>query len=94
MQNTKDNLHRNQPQQDNRPNDAEQCHEESAKVIGESFDVNENDVRDQDRPDTEAGQACHEESAKVVGESFDVNENDVRDQDRPDTEAVEVDSRS
>ncbi len=87
MQNTKDNLHRNQPQQGKRPNAAEQCHEGSAKVVGESFNVNENDVRDRDRPDTEAGQAWHEGSAKVVGESFDVNENDVRDRDRPDTEA-------
>jgi hypothetical protein len=85
MQNTKDNLQRNQPQQDNRPNAAEQCDETSANIVGESFDVNENDVRDQNRPDTEAGQARHEESAKVVGESFDVNENDVRDQNRPDT---------
>jgi hypothetical protein len=79
MQDTKDNLHLNQPQQDNRPNAAEQCHESSEEIVGESFHVNENDVRDQDRPETEAGQACHEESAKVVGESFDVNENDVRD---------------
>jgi hypothetical protein len=47
--------------------------------------VNENDVRDQDRSDTEAGQACHEESAKVVGKSFEVNENDVREQDGSDT---------
>jgi hypothetical protein len=85
MQNTKDNSLRNQPEQDNRPNVAEQCHESSAKIVGESFAVNENDVRDRDRPDTEAGQACHKESAKVAGESFDVNENDVRDQDRPDS---------
>jgi hypothetical protein len=88
MQNTKDDLHRNQPQQDNRSNAAEQCHESSANIVGESFDVNENDVRDQDRPEPEAGQACHEESAKIVGESFDVNENDVRDEDRPDTKGV------
>jgi hypothetical protein len=52
MQNTKDNLQRNQPQQENRPNAAEQCHETSANIVGESFDVNENDVRDQNRPDT------------------------------------------
>ena len=30
---------------------AQACQEESAKVVGESFDVNENDVRDQNRPD-------------------------------------------
>ena len=46
MQNTKDNLNRDQPQQDNRPNAGEQCHESSANIVGESFDVNENDVRD------------------------------------------------
>jgi len=94
MQNTKDQLHRDQPQQDSRPNAAEQCLDSSADIVGESFDVNENDVRDQDPPDTEAGQACHEESAKVVGKSFEVNENDVRDEDRPDTEAVEGGQRS
>jgi hypothetical protein len=89
MQNTKDNLPRNQPRQGNRPNAAEECHEGSAKIVGESFNVNENDVRDRDQADTETGQACHEESAKIVGESFDVNENDVRDQDQPDTKAGE-----
>ena len=88
MQNKEENLHRNPAQQDNRADAAEPCHENSAKIVGESFDVNENDVRDQDRPDPEAGQACHEESAKIVGESFDVNENDVRDQDRPETKGV------
>jgi len=88
MQSTKDNLHRNQAQQDNCPDATEQGHENSAKIEGESFDVNENDVRDQDRPDVEAGQACPEESAKIEGESFDVNENDVRDQDRPDTKGA------
>ena len=77
MQNIKES------QQHNQPNDAEECHESSAKIEGESFDVNENDVRDQGPSDTEAGQERHEESAKIVGESFDVNENDVRDQDRP-----------
>ena len=70
-------------QQDNQQNASRQTHKSSAKITGESFDVNENDVRDQDQPDTDASQACHEESAKIVGESFDVNENDVRDQDRP-----------
>ena len=84
MQNSKDNLQGKHSKQDNRPNAAEQHHETSANIVGESFDVNENDVRDQDRPDAEAAQACQEESAKVVGESFDVNENDVRDQNRPD----------
>lgn len=87
MQNN-DNLHRNQAQRDNRPNAAEPLHENSAKIVGESFDVNENDVRDQDRPGSEAEQACHEESAKIVGESFDVNENDVRDEDQPNRKSV------
>ena len=54
MQNSKDNLHHNPTQQDNRPDTGEQRHEGSAKIVGESFDVNENDVRDQDRPDPEA----------------------------------------
>ncbi len=85
MQNTKDNSQSNQPRPDNRSNAAEQCHETSSKIVGESFDVNENDVRDQDGPATEAGQARHEESAKIAGESFDVNENDVRGQDGSDT---------
>ena len=89
MQNAKDNLQSNQPQKDNRPDAGEQCHEGSAKIVGESFDVNENDVRDQDRPAPGAGQPCHEESAKVAGESFAVNENDVRDQDGPDTSRVD-----
>ena len=79
MQNNEDTLHRSPAQQDNRADAAEPCHENSAEIVGESFHVNEDDVRDQDRPAPEAGQACHEESAKIVGESFDVNENDVRD---------------
>ncbi len=88
MQNNEDNLHRNPTQQDNRPDAAEPCHEDSAEIVGESFHVNEDDVRDQDRPNPEVGQACHEESAEIVGESFDVNEDDVRDQDRPDRKGV------
>ncbi len=88
MQNNEGNLPRNPAQQDNRPDAAEPRHEHSAKIVGESFDVNENDVRDQDQPGPEAGQARHEESAKITGESFDVNENDVRDQDRPDRKGV------
>lgn len=77
MQNIKES------RQDTQPNAAEECHQSSAKIEGESFDVNENDVRDQGPSDTDARQERHEESATVVGESFDVNENDVRDQDRP-----------
>ena len=53
--------------------------------------MNENDVRNQNRPGTEAvkgGQECHEGSADVVGKSLNVNENDVRNQNRPGTEAV------
>jgi hypothetical protein len=53
MQNTKDTQSRNQPQQDNQSKDELQCHEGSAKVVGESLRVNENDVRDQNRPCTE-----------------------------------------
>ncbi len=88
MQNNEDKLPRNPAQQGNRPDAAEPCHENSAEIVGESFHVNEEDVRDQDGPKPEAGQACHEESAKIVGESFDVNQNDVRDQDRPDRKGV------
>jgi hypothetical protein len=84
MQNNEDNLRRDRSQQDNRAGAAGPCHENSAEIVGESFHVNEDDVRDQDRDEGEAGQECHEESATIVGESFDVNENDVRDQDRPD----------
>jgi hypothetical protein len=59
--------------------------------VGKSLNVNENDVRNQNRPGTEAvkgGQECHEGSADVVGKSLNVNENDVRNQNRPGTEAV------
>ena len=54
MQNTKAAQSRNQPQQDNQLRVGPQCHEGSAKVVGESFNVNENDVRNQDRCGTEA----------------------------------------
>ena len=54
MQNTKGTQSRNQPQQDNRSKDEQQCHEGSAQVVGKSLKVNENDVRDQNRPSTEA----------------------------------------
>jgi hypothetical protein len=50
--------------------------------VGESLNVNENDVRDQPQQDNQskAEGPCHEGSAKVVGESLNVNENDVRDE--------------
>ena len=54
MQNAKSTQSRNQPQQDNRSKDGQQCREGSAKVVGKSLNVNENDVRDQNRPATEA----------------------------------------
>jgi hypothetical protein len=54
MQNTKDTQSRNQPQQDNQSKDELQCHGVSAQVVGKSLNVNENDVRDQNRPATEA----------------------------------------
>ena len=79
MQNTKDTQSRNQPQQDNQSKDELQCHGVSAQVVGKSLNVNENDVRDQNRPGAEAvkdGQKCHEDSADVVGNSLHVNEND------------------
>jgi hypothetical protein len=96
MQNTKAAQSRNQPQQDNQLRVGQQCHEGSAKVVGESFNVNENDVRNQPQQDNQSkvGQQCHEGSAKVVGESFNVNENDVRNQDRCGTEAVKGGARS
>jgi hypothetical protein len=97
MQNTKGTQSRNQPQQDNQSKGEQQCHEGSAQVVGKSLNVNENDVRDQSRPGTEAvkgGQQCHEESADVVGNSLNVNENDVRNQNRSGTEAVKGGERS
>jgi hypothetical protein len=54
MQNTKDTQSRNQPQQDNQSEDELQYHEGSAQVVGKSLNVNENDVRDQNRSGTEA----------------------------------------
>ena len=54
MQNTKSTQSRNQPQQDNQSKDEQQCHEGSAEVVGKSLNVNENDVRDQNRHGTEA----------------------------------------
>ena len=53
MQNTKGTQSRNQHQLDNQSNVGQQCHEGSAKVVGESFHVNENDVRNQDQCGTE-----------------------------------------
>ena len=54
MQNAKSTQRRNQPQQDNQSKVAKECHERSAKVVGKSLNVNENDVRDQNRPGSEA----------------------------------------
>ncbi len=54
MQNAKGTHSRNQSQQDNRSNVGEECHEGSAKVVGESLRVNKNDVRVQSRPCTES----------------------------------------
>jgi hypothetical protein len=90
MQKTKGTQSCNQPQQDNQSKCGEQCHENSADVVGKSLNVNENDVRNRSRPSIEAakgGQQCHDGSADVVGKSLNVNENDVRNQNRPGTEA-------
>jgi hypothetical protein len=54
MQNTKGTQSRNQPQLDNQSNVGQQCHEGSAKVGGKALNVNENDVRNQNRPCTKA----------------------------------------
>ena len=54
MQNTKDTQSRNQPQQDNQSKVGQQSHDVSAQVVGKSLNVNENDVRDQNQPSTEA----------------------------------------
>jgi len=70
MQNTKDTQSRNQPQQDNQSEDELQYHEGSAQVVGKSLNVNENDVRDQNRHGTEAvkgGQQSSEVGANGVG---------------------------
>ena len=69
MQNAKSTQSRHQPQQDNQSKVGQQGHEGSAKVVGESLNVNENDVRNQPQQDNQSkvGQECHEGSAKVVG---------------------------
>jgi hypothetical protein len=54
VQNTKGTQSRNHPQQDNQSKDEQQCDESSAQVAGKSLNVNENDVRDQNRHGTEA----------------------------------------
>jgi hypothetical protein len=54
MQNTKGTQSRNQHQQDNQSKGEQQCHEGSADVVGNSLNVNENDVRNQNRSGTEA----------------------------------------
>lgn len=50
MKNTKGPNSRNQPQQDNQSKGGQQCHEGSADVVGNSLNVNVNDVRNQNRP--------------------------------------------
>jgi hypothetical protein len=57
--------------------------------VGESLNVNENDVRNQPQQDNQSkvGQECHEGSAKVVGNSLNVNENDVRNQPQQDNQS-------
>jgi len=54
MQNTKGTQSRNQPQLDNQSNVGQQCHEDSAEVGGEALNVNENDVRNQNRTGAKA----------------------------------------
>ena len=54
MKNTKGTQSRKRPQQDNQSKVGQQCHDVSAQVVGKSLNVNENDVRDQNRPATEA----------------------------------------
>ena len=97
MQNTKGTQNRKRPQQDHQSKGGQQRHDVSAQVVGNSLSVNENDVRDQNRPGTEAvkvGKQSHESSADVVGNSLHVNENDVRDQNRPGTQAVKSGQQS
>jgi len=62
----------------------------SAKVVGKSLEVNNDDVRNQPQQDNQpkAGQQRHEDSAEVVGNSLNVNDNDVRNQNGSGTEAV------
>ena len=54
MQNTKGTQSRDQPQQDNQSKVGQQSHDVSAQVVGKSLNVNENNVRDQNQPGTEA----------------------------------------
>ena len=54
MQNAKSTQRRNQPQQDNQSKVGQQCHEDSAEVGGEALNVNENDVRNQNRTGAKA----------------------------------------
>ena len=54
MQNTKSTQSRNRSEQVNQSKGGQRCHEGSAKVVGKSLNVNENDVRDQNGPGTEA----------------------------------------
>ena len=93
MQNAKSTQSRNRPQQHNQSKGEQQCHEDSAKVVGKSLNVNENDVRQEDNQSM-GEQECHEHSAKVVGKSLNVNENDVRNQNRPGTEAAKRERQS
>jgi len=54
MQNAKSTQRCNQPQQDNQSKVGQQCHEGGAKVVGESLNVNENDVRNQPQQDDQS----------------------------------------
>ena len=74
MQNAKSTQRCNQPQQDNQSKVGQQRGEGSAKVAGNSLNVNENDMRNQPQQDNQSkvGQQCHEGGAKVVGESLNV----------------------
>ena len=85
MQSNQDTERRNQPQLDDRSKDEQPCQEDSAEVVGNSLNVNKNDVRNPSRPGTDAvkdEQQPHEGSVEVVGNALDVNENDVRNQNR------------
>jgi hypothetical protein len=54
MQNTKGTHSRNRPQRNNQSKREPQCHEGSVDVAVNSLNVNENDVRNQNRPSTKA----------------------------------------
>ena len=54
MQKTEATQVRNQTQQDNQSKVGQQCHEDSAEVGGEALNVNENDVRNQNRTGAKA----------------------------------------